>query len=140
MYSLYGKTFGIAIAALWVVFTPTQPIPLTTTASDHRLPHLPAAHIVLWSQSEKPASVELRVPEALVQALLMEERSRETLDLRVPEALLEPLYGAGRMAELGMSSVPCDEPFCGQISVALDWLRPGYVPARPCSGQRWLPA
>ena len=84
MYSIYGKTLAIALAALWVVFTPPQPVPLTTTADDHTLSHPPAAHVVLWSQSEEPASVELRVPEALVNALPTEERSSETIDLRVP--------------------------------------------------------
>ena len=27
MCGIYGKTLGMAMAALWVVFTPTQPIP-----------------------------------------------------------------------------------------------------------------
>ena len=136
MYSLYGKTLGMAMAALWVVFPTTQPVPLTTTADDHTLSHLPAAHVVLWSQSEEPASAELRVPEALVNAILMEERSSETIDLRVPEALLEHLYGAGRISGLEKSPALWDEPFCGKISVALDWSRPDYAPARTCSGQR----
>ena len=106
MYSLYGKTLGMAMAALWVVFTPTQPVPLTTTVNDPTLPHPPAAHIVLWSQSEAPASVELHVPEVLVKALLTEERSSEMLDLRVPEALLEYVYGTGRVSGLGKSPAP----------------------------------
>jgi len=99
------------MAALWVVFTPIQPAPPTTTATDHTLPHPPAAHVVLWSQSEEPASVELRAPEALVNALLMEERSSETLDLRVPEALLEHLYGAGQVSGLKKSPAPWGESF-----------------------------
>jgi hypothetical protein len=111
MYSICGKTLAIALAALWVVFTPTQPVPLTTTVNDPILPHPPAAHIVLWSQSEAPASVELHVPEVLVKALLTEERSSEMLDLRVPEALLERLYGAGRVSGLEKSSAPWGEPF-----------------------------
>ena len=111
MYSICGKTLAIALAALWVVFTPTQPVPLTTTVNDPTLPHPPAAHIVLWSQSEAPASVELHVPEVLVKALLTEERSSKTLDLRVPEALLERLYGAGRVSGLEKSSAPWGEPF-----------------------------
>jgi hypothetical protein len=111
MYSICGKTLAIALAALWVVFTPTQPVPLTTTVNDPTLPHPPAAHIVLWSQSEAPASVELHVPEVLVKALLTEERSSEMLDLRVPEALLERLYGAGRVSGLEKSSAPWGEPF-----------------------------
>ena len=106
MYSLYGKTLGMAMAALWVVFTPTQPILPTTPAHYPTLPHPPAAYAALWSQSEEPASAELRVPEALVNALLMEERSGETLDLRVPEALLEHLYGAGQVSGLGKSPAP----------------------------------
>ncbi len=100
MYSICGKTLTIALAALWVVFTPTQPVPRTTTANDHTLPHPPAAHVVLWLQSEEPASVALCVPEALVNTLRTEERSSETIDLRVPEALLEHLYGAGRISGL----------------------------------------
>ena len=111
LYSLYGKTLGMVMAALWVVFTPTQPVPPTTTAHYPTLPHPPAAHVVLWSQSEEPASVELRVPEALVNALLTEGRSSETLDLRVPEALLEHLYGAGRASGLEKSPAPWDGPF-----------------------------
>ena len=84
----------MAMAALWVVFTPAQPILPTTTANYPTLPHSPAVYVALWSQTEEPASAELRVPEALVNALLIEKRSSETLDLRVPEALLEHLYGA----------------------------------------------
>ena len=99
MYSLYGKTLGMAMAALWVVFTPTQPI-LPTTTANSILPHSPAVYAPLWSQTEEPGSTELRVPEALVNALLMEKRSGETLDLRVPEALLEHLYGARRVSGL----------------------------------------
>ena len=136
MYSICSKTLAIALAALWVVFTPTQPVPPTTPVNDHTLLHSPAAHVVLWSQSEEPACIELRVPEALVNALPTEERSSETIDLRVPEALLEHLYGAGRISGLEKSPAPWDEPFCGKISVALDWPRPGYAPARTCSGQR----
>jgi len=51
-------------------------------------------YTALWSQTEEPASAELRVPAALVNALLMEKHASKTLDLRVPEALLEHLYGA----------------------------------------------
>ena len=111
MYSICAKTLAIALAALWVVFTPTQPVSLTTTVNDPILPHPRAAHVVLWSHSEAPTSVELHVPEVLVKALLTEERSRETLDLRVPEALLEHLYGAGRVSGLEKSSAPWGEPF-----------------------------
>jgi hypothetical protein len=111
MYSICGKTLTIALAALWVVFTPAQPVPLTTTVNDPILPYPPAAHVVLWSQSEAPASIELHVPEVLVKALLTEEHSREMLDLRVPEALLEHLYGTGRALGLEKSSAPWGEPF-----------------------------
>jgi hypothetical protein len=111
MYSICGKTLAMALAALWVVFTPTQPVPLTTTINDPTLPLLPAAHVVLWSQSEAPASAELHVPEVLVKTLLREERSSETLDLRMPEVLLEHLYGAGRVSGLEKSSAPWGEPF-----------------------------
>jgi hypothetical protein len=106
MYSLYGKTLGMVIAALWMMFTPTQPILPTTPANYPTLPHPPAAYAALWSQSEEPASAELRVPEGLVNALLREERSRETLDLHVPEALLEYLYGAEQVSGLGKSPAP----------------------------------
>ena len=106
MYSIYGKTLGMAIAALWVVFTPTQPILPTTTANYPTLPHSPAAYAALWSQTEEPASTELRVPEALVNTLLMEKHSSKTLDLRVPEALLEYVYGTGRVSGLGKSPAP----------------------------------
>jgi len=106
MYSICGKTLAIALAALWVVFTPTQPVPPTTTANDYTLLHPLAAHVVLSSQSEEPASAELCVPETLVNALLSEERSNKTIDLRVPEALLEHLYGAGRLSGLEKSPAP----------------------------------
>ena len=111
MYSIYGKTLSMAMAALWVMLTPTQPVPPTTTANYPMLPHLPAAHVALWSQSEEPVSVELRVPAALVHALHTQERSSETLDLRVPEALLEHLYSAGRVSGLEKSPAPWGEPF-----------------------------
>ena len=111
MYSIYGKTLSMAMATLWVVFTPTQPVPPTTTANYPTLPHPPAAHVVLWSQSEEPVSIELRVPAALMNALHTQERSSETLDLRVPEALLEHLYGAGRVSGLEKSPAPWGEPF-----------------------------
>jgi hypothetical protein len=111
MYSIYGKTLGMAMAALWVMFTPIQPVPPTTTANYPTLLHPPAAYVALWSQSEEPVSVELRVPEALVNALRTEERSSKMLDLRVPEALLEHLYGAGEVSGLEKSPAPWDEPF-----------------------------
>jgi len=108
---IYGKTLGMAVAALWVVFTPTQPVPPTTPADHLTLSHPPAAYVALWAQPEEPARVELRVPEALVHALLTEERSSEVIDLRVPEALLEHLYGAGRVSGLEKSPPLRDEPF-----------------------------
>ena len=111
MYSIYGKTLSMAMATLWVVLTPTQPVPPTTTADYATLPHPPAAHVAPWSQSEGSAGVELRVPEALVNALLTEGRSGALIDLRVPEALLEHLYGAGRVSGLGQGSAPWGEPF-----------------------------
>jgi len=104
MYSLYGKTLGMAMAALWVVFTPTQPILPTTTANYPTLPHSPAAYAALCVQTEEPASAELHVPAALVNTLLMEKHSGKTLDLRVPEALLEHLYGARQV--LGLEKNP----------------------------------
>jgi hypothetical protein len=111
MFSICGKSLASALAALWVVFTPTQPVPLTTPVNYHALLHSQATHVVLWSQSEEPASIESRVPEALVNALLTERRSNDTIDLRVPEALLEHLYGAGRVSRLEKSPVPWGEPF-----------------------------
>ena len=111
MYSLYGKTLGMAMAALWVVFTPTQPILPTTTANYPTLPHSPAAYAALWSQTEEPASAELRVPAALVNTLLMEKHASKTLDLRVPEALLEHLYGARRVSGLKKNPAQWGELF-----------------------------
>jgi len=111
MYSIGGKMFSMAVAALWVLFTPTRPVPLTTIANDATLPHQPAAYVARGSQSEEPASIELCVPEALVHALRAEERSSEMIDLRVPEALLEHLYGAGRVSGLEKSPAPWAEPF-----------------------------
>jgi hypothetical protein len=111
MYGIGGKIFGMAMAALWVVFTPSQPVPPPMTANDATLPRLPAAHRALWSQAEEPASIELHVPEALVNALRTEERSSEMIDLRVPEALLEHLYGAGQVSGLEKSPAPWAEPF-----------------------------
>jgi hypothetical protein len=111
MYSIGGKILGMAMAALWVVFTPTQPVPLTMPANSPTLPPLLATHGVLWSPSEEPVRVELRVPEALVDTLLTDEHSSETLDLRVPEALLEHLYGAGRVSGLEKNPAPWDKPF-----------------------------
>jgi hypothetical protein len=110
MYSIYGKILGMAMAALWVMFTPTQLVP-PTTASYPTLAHPPAASVALWSQSEEPVRVELRVPEALVNALLTAKRSSEALELRVPEALLEHLYGAGEVSGLEKSPAPWGEPF-----------------------------
>jgi hypothetical protein len=106
MYSIYGKILSMAMAALWVVFTPTPPAPPTTTISYPTRLSPPAAYTALWSQSEEPARADLRVPEALVNALLREERSRKTPDLHMPEALREYLYSAGRMSGLEKSPVP----------------------------------
>ena len=119
MSSIGGKTLGMTIVALWVVFTPTQPVPPTLTTNYPMLPHLPAAYVAPWSQSEEPASVELSVPEALVQALLTEERSSKTLDLRVPEALLEHLYGAGRVS--GLAKSPARRVSPSEARSALLW-------------------
>ena len=111
MYSICGKTLTIALAALWVLFTPTQPVPPTMVANDQALLPPPSAPMVLWSQSTEPASVDLCVPEALVNALHTEERAGEMLDLQVPEALLEHLYNAGQLSRLEKSPVPWGEPF-----------------------------
>ena len=111
MYSLYGKTLGMAMAALWVVFTPTKPILPTTTANYPTLPHSPAAYAALWSQTEEPASAELRVPEALVHTVLMEKRSSKTPDLRVPEALLGHLYSVRRVSGLEKNPAQWGELF-----------------------------
>jgi hypothetical protein len=106
MYRLYGKTLGMVMVALWVAFTPTQSVPPARTANYPTLPHPSTAYVALWSQSEVSASAGLRVPEVLMNTLLIEERSREILDLRVPEALLEYLYNAGRVSVLEESPVP----------------------------------
>ena len=119
MYSICGKTFAMALAALWAVFTPAQLVPQTTPVDYQTLLHLQAAHVILWAQSQEPISVELRMPTALINALLTEKRSSETIDLRVPEALLEHLYGAGRVSGLKKSPVLWNEFLSGEVSVAL---------------------
>jgi hypothetical protein len=96
MYGICDTTLTIALAALWVVFTPPQPVPPTTLATYPTLPYSPAAHVALRSQSTSHTGIELRVPQALTHAPRTEEHSSATIDLRVPEALLEHLYGAGR--------------------------------------------
>jgi hypothetical protein len=88
----------MALAALWVVFTPAQLIPQTMSVDYQTLPHLQTAPVILWAQPGEPVRVELRVPMALVNTLLAEERSSEIIDLRMPEALLEHLDGAGRVS------------------------------------------
>jgi hypothetical protein len=108
----------MALATLWVVFTPTQPAPQPTPVDYQTLLHLQAAHVILRAQSEEPVSVELRVPMVLVTTPLTEERSKEAIDLRVPEALLEHLYGAGRPAGLQKSLSYRIGLFSGEISVA----------------------
>jgi hypothetical protein len=119
MYSICGTTLAMALATLWVVFTPIQPIPPTTPVDDHTLPYLPPAHGILWTQSEEPIGVGLRIPTTLVNALRAEERSREMIDLRVPEALLEHLYGAGRVSGLERSPTLWHELFSDEMSVTL---------------------
>jgi hypothetical protein len=134
--SICGMTLTIALAALWVVFTPPQAVPLTTSATSAILPHPPAAHSALWSLSQRPVGIPLCVPEALADTRLTEEHSDGTIDLRVPEALLEHLHSAGRLSGLEKSSALRGEPFADETSVTLDWSRPGYAPAWPCSGQK----
>jgi hypothetical protein len=140
MYSVCGTTLTIALAALWVMFTPPQPTLPTTPATSPTLPYPPAAPVALWSQSQRPTGIESRVPKALTDAPRTEEHSSETIDLRVPEALLEYLDGAGRLSGLEKSPAPWDEPLQSEISVILDWSWPGYAPVRPSPGQRWPPA
>jgi hypothetical protein len=111
MYGICGTTLTIALAALWVVFTPPQPVPRTMPATYPILPHPPAAHVALWSQSTWPAGIELCVPKALTNAPRTEEHSSRSIDLRVPEALLEHLYGAGQLSGLEKSPAPWGEPF-----------------------------
>ena len=93
------------MAALWVVFTPPQPVPPTTPANYPTLPHPPAAHVALWSQSKSLLVSSCVYPKHWC-ARLMEEHSSETIDLRVPEALLEHLYGAGRAVRAGEEPSP----------------------------------
>lgn len=119
MYSICGKTLAMALAALWVVFTPIQPVPQTTPVDDQTLPYPPAAQVLLWTQSEEPVSVELRMPTALVHALLTEERSSQIIDLRVPEALLEHLYGAGQVSGLEKSPALWHKLLSDEMSVTL---------------------
>jgi hypothetical protein len=103
MYSVCSETLAMALATLWVVFTPTQPAPQPTPVDYQTRLYLQAAHVILQAQSEEPVSVELRVPIGLLRTLLTEERSKEAIALRVPEALLEHLYGAGQLSGLEKS-------------------------------------
>jgi hypothetical protein len=111
MYSICGKTLAMVLAALWMMFTPSQPVPPTPTAGSPAPLHPLTSPAVLGTQSEEPISIALRVPAALVHAGLTEERSSATIDLRVPEALLAHLYGAGQVSGLEKSSTPWAEPF-----------------------------
>lgn len=118
MYHIGGETLAMALATLWVVFAPTQPAPQRTPVDYQTLLHLQATHVILRAQSEESVSVELRVPMALVNTLLTEERFKEAIDLRVPEALIEHLYGAGRLSGLEKSPLYRIGLFSGEISVA----------------------
>jgi hypothetical protein len=111
MSGICGMTLTIALGALWVMFTPPQPMPPTTPATSPTLSYPPAASVALWSQSQRSPGIELRVPRVRTHAPLTEEHPGETIDLRVPEALLEHLYGAGRLSGLEKSPAPWDEPF-----------------------------
>jgi hypothetical protein len=106
MYNICNTALAIILAALGAGFMLTWTTPQLTTAAYHTPPHPPAPSVVLSSQSEEPASDELRVPEGLVNALLTEERFSETIDLRVPRALLIHLYDAGRVWRLEKSPAP----------------------------------
>ena len=106
MANIGNKTLTIALAILGVSFTLTGTAPQRTTTNYHTPPLPPATSVVLWPQPEEPANDELRVPEALVNALPTEERSNHTIDLRMPEALLAHLYGAGRVSGLEKSPAP----------------------------------
>ena len=119
MYGICGTTLTIALAALWAVFTPPQPVPLTMPATYPILPHPPAAHVALWSESQRPAGIALCVPEALANTRLTEEHSSGTIDLRVPEALLEHLYGAGQLS--GLEKSPARGVGPSQARSALLW-------------------
>jgi len=118
MYSICSKTLISALATLWVVLTPIQPVPQTTSVDYHIVPNMPAVHVILGEQFEEPVSTELRVLTALVNAPLMEKRSREMIDLRVPEALLEHLYSAGQVSRRLKSPILGNEILTGEISVA----------------------
>ena len=106
MSNIFNTALAIALATLGAGFMLTWTAPQITTAAYHIPPHPPATSVVLWAQSEEPASDELRVPKALVNALLMEERFSETMDLQVPRALLVHLYDAGRVWKLEKSPAP----------------------------------
>jgi hypothetical protein len=125
MYNIYGKTLTIALAALWVVCTPTQLVSPIPPATYPTLPYPPAAHFALWSQSQRPAGIELHIPKALTNTQLIEEHSNKTIDLRVPEALLEHLYDSGRLSGLEKSPAPWDEPF--KARSALLWTRRSWA-------------
>jgi hypothetical protein len=118
MYSICSKTLASALAALWVVLTAIQPVPQTTSVDSNTLPHLPAGRVILGEQFEEPVSVELRVPTALVNVLLTEKRSSETIDLRVPGALVEHLYSAGQVSGRLKSPILRHEILADELSVA----------------------
>ena len=105
MYGICDKTLAIALTTFWGVWLPTQPVSPTTTNYDI-LFHPTAVLESLWSRSEAPASVELRMPDTLVHMQFTRERSGETTDLCVPEMLLEHLYGAGQVSGLEKNPAP----------------------------------
>jgi hypothetical protein len=99
----WSKTCPIMIFLLTVLLVTASTLGMPLPAT---LPHPPATQAVLWSQAEAPASVELCVPEALVNALLTEESPSHAIDLRVPEVLLRHVYGAGRVSKSEKSPAP----------------------------------
>jgi hypothetical protein len=106
MSNIFNTALAITLATLGAGFILTWTAPQITTAAYHTPPHRPAISVGLGSRSEEPASDELRVPEALVNALLTEERFSETMDLRVPRALLVHLYDVGRVWRPEKSPAP----------------------------------
>jgi len=60
-------------------------------------PHGLEIHVALRTQPVETVRIELQVPEALLRALLTEERAGGSVDLHEPEGLLGSLGAEGRV-------------------------------------------
>ena len=132
--SICGTTLTIALAALWVVFTPPQLVPPMTPATSPLLPHPPAAHMFRGTVSEAAGTAQIKHQQRTRGSLRNTPAGRLTYAcLRLCSASV----WCRAAIRLEKSPAPWGEPFSGELSVILDWSRPGYAPARPCPGQRW---